>query len=255
MRLFVLCAGKGTRLWPLTKNTPKSLIDLGDGSTLLERQIMNAAATDYIDEICLITGYLADQIDAKIKFYQSQIPVTTVYNPFYDVSNNLLSLWTVSHLMFQKDFLITNGDNIYEDVVFDKIQNDAKGIHVTIDYKAEYDDDDMKVSFDENGRISRIHKEIDLAETKAESVGLAMIRGTKSRQLFADKVLELARDKDYRNRYWLEIFNSLINDGVHINFKEIDVDDWREMDFHPDLNTIRNLISDKVISPKQPSEK
>ncbi len=250
MRLFVLCAGKGTRLWPLTKNTPKSLIDLGDGSTLLERQLMNAVTTDYIEEVCLITGYLADQIDAKIKFYQEKLPVATVFNPFYDVSNNLCSLWTVCNKMLEKDFLITNGDNIYDDVVFEKIRNDGQGIFVTIDYKASYDEDDMKVSFHANGQISRIHKEIELSDTKAESVGLAVVNGEKNRRLFANKILELVRDKDYINRYWLEIFNSLITDGIPIEYKEIDQDDWREMDFHPDLNTIRSLIADKIISPK-----
>ena len=36
MRMFILAAGTGSRLFPLTKNTPKSLLDLGDGVSLLD---------------------------------------------------------------------------------------------------------------------------------------------------------------------------------------------------------------------------
>jgi len=39
MKMIILAAGKGTRLGPLTKNTPKSLLDLGNGQTVLEKQL------------------------------------------------------------------------------------------------------------------------------------------------------------------------------------------------------------------------
>ena len=54
MRLFVLAAGKGTRLWPLTKTTPKILLDTGSGLTLLDKQIENAIESKEIDEVVLI---------------------------------------------------------------------------------------------------------------------------------------------------------------------------------------------------------
>ncbi|MCK4980246.1 MAG: CTP--phosphocholine cytidylyltransferase, partial [Candidatus Delongbacteria bacterium] len=36
MRAIIIAAGKGTRLYPLTKNTPKSLLEIGNGITMLE---------------------------------------------------------------------------------------------------------------------------------------------------------------------------------------------------------------------------
>ena len=36
MKVLILEAPTGSRLWPLTRNTPKSLLDLGRGLTLLE---------------------------------------------------------------------------------------------------------------------------------------------------------------------------------------------------------------------------
>ena len=40
MRLIILAAGKGERLMPLTRNTPKPLLDLGNGNTLIEEQML-----------------------------------------------------------------------------------------------------------------------------------------------------------------------------------------------------------------------
>ncbi|MCK7537617.1 MAG: sugar phosphate nucleotidyltransferase [Marinilabiliales bacterium] len=39
MRAILISAGKGERLYPLTKNTPKSLLEVGNGLTLLETQL------------------------------------------------------------------------------------------------------------------------------------------------------------------------------------------------------------------------
>jgi len=158
MRLFILAAGKGTRLWPLTKNTPKSLLTFSDGTTILERQIENAIRNEFITEVIIVTGYKSEQIEAKIKDYKTRIPVTILFNPVYDITNNLVSVWVAHHLMTDEDFMITNGDNIYKNDVFQKIQTDKKDvIQLTVDYRESYDEDDMKVSFSD-GRVARVRK-------------------------------------------------------------------------------------------------
>ncbi len=243
MKLFILAAGKGERLWPLTKNTPKSLLTFTDGTTILERQIESAIKNDLFDEIIIITGYKSEQIEAKIRDYHARIPIKVTYNPFYDVSNNLVSAWTAHHHMLQSDFMLTNGDNIYKNSVFGKIISDnAEMIQITIDYKDKYDDDDMKVTLGDNGRVTKIGKLIRPENTDAESVGLALVKGEKSRKLFVNKIVELIKNKEYLGKFWLEIFNSLIDDGVFISQTEIDTADWKEVDFHPDVDIMKNII-------------
>lgn len=243
VKLFILAAGKGNRLWPLTQNTPKSLIDFGDGTTILERQINSAIKAEKIDEVNIITGYKSEQIEAKVKDLKSKIPIKIIFNPVYDITNNLVSLWVAHHRMLDTDFMITNGDNIYINDAFSKIWNDRDSvIQITIDHKDEYDSDDMKVKFDSGGEVLRVHKDIPIEDTGAESVGLALIKGKKSRRLFVNKLNQLVRDKDYLNRFWLEIFNSLIEDGIPIATAEIDKDDWQEVDFHPDVDTMKKIV-------------
>ena len=243
MKLFILAAGTGTRLLPLTKNTPKSLIDLGDGTTLLERQISNAINSALFSEIVILTGYRTEQIEAKIKEYERDIKISTIFNPFYDTTNNLVSLWLANPQMLEKDFMITNGDNRYKENVYNEVYSDNNEIiQVTINYNDKYDDDDMKVTLNDDGTIVKIHKEIPLSDTHAESVGLALIKGEKSRKIFSDRLIQLVIDKDYLNTYWLVVFNALVDDGILIKTKEISKQDWREMDFHPDKEALRKMI-------------
>ncbi|MCD6371618.1 MAG: hypothetical protein J7L39_02760, partial [Candidatus Aenigmarchaeota archaeon] len=62
-----------------------------------------------------------------------------------------------------KDFMITNGDNIFSYEVFKKLaRNDKDGIFLTINRKNSYDDDDMKVIIEDN-KVVRVSK---LIETK-----------------------------------------------------------------------------------------
>jgi choline kinase len=245
IRLFILAAGTGSRLFPLTKNTPKSLLDLGDGTTLLDRQIRNAELCPDIDHVYILSGYKTEQIEARIKSYHGRIGIDCIYNPFYDVSNNLLTLWCARDYMHDKDFIVTNGDNLYADHVFRDIVSgcpDSDCIQLTIDYKDHYDDDDMKVCLDTHGRVLRVSKEIEPGEFQAESVGLVIVRGNFQRKLFAEKLLELSKDISYRNRFWLEIFNSLVADSREVTSFEIEQSSWREMDFHPDIEKIKTVI-------------
>ncbi len=249
MRLFILAAGTGSRLMPLTKNTPKSLLDLGDGTTLLERQLNNAIDSGIIDEIVILTGYKKEQIEAKILEYKGKIKIKTIYNPFYENSNNLFSLYFAYNLMPQRDFIITNGDNVYVKGIYERINDSIQeeGITITIDYKKEYDEDDMKVTFLEDKLVKKVHKEIPMDKTDAESVGLAIVKGKLSRKLFKKKVVQMIKDEANINKYWLVVFNELVKEGIPINTVEIAESDWREMDFHPDLKDLRELVFKDIL--------
>ena len=240
MKIIILAAGKGERLYPLTKNTPKPLIDLGNGETLLERQLNYLSNSKVIDEVIIVIGYLYDQIESKLKNFNTKLKIKTIYNPFYEMTNNLITLWLSKYEM-NNDFLIANGDNIIASDVFRDLVNETKeGIFLTICYRDKYSEEDMKVNLDNNNKILRVSKEIRLGD--AESVGLVKVSGEKFRKIYQDVLEELVKNKNYLNKFWLETFNVLANNGVEINSFEIDKDKWREVDFHFDLHDIKELI-------------
>ncbi len=247
MKLIILSSGTGRRLMPLTANTPKSLIDLGNGKTLLETVLNNVKESKAIDEVVIVIGYCAEQVEAKIKKYKNEgMKIKTIYNPFYEVSNNLMTLWMAKHEM-NDDFMITNGDNILQPEVFNGLNKHKNGIFLTTSKRESYRSDDMKVII-EDGAIEQVSKSIINEKANAESVGLTLISGEKYREIFKHNLEELARDQAYINKFWLEVFNRMIEKGVRIVPFEIDgAKMWVEIDFHGDFNeVIRKLIASKL---------
>ena len=60
-----------------------------------------------IDEIVIVVGYKAQQIEAKIAdLTEIDCKIKIIYNPFFDVSNNLISLWFAASEM-DEDFMET----------------------------------------------------------------------------------------------------------------------------------------------------
>ena len=240
MKIIILAAGKGERLFPLTKNTPKPLIDLGDGETLLEKQLKSLSESKVIDEVIIVLGYLYEQIESKLKNFKTKLKIKTYYNPFYEMSNNLITLWLSKYEM-NEDFLITNGDNLFtSDVVRDLVNNTNDGIYVTICYRDDLGEDDMKVNLDENKKVLRVSKEINNSNT--ESIGLVKVQGEKYRNIYQEVLEQLARDNQYINKFWLETFNVLAAKGVEIHSYQIEREKWREVDFHFDLKDLKELI-------------
>ena len=55
MKALLLVAGYATRLYPLTENLPKALLEIG-GTTLLDRQMAEIAKVPEIDEVHLVSN-------------------------------------------------------------------------------------------------------------------------------------------------------------------------------------------------------
>ena len=76
---MILAAGRGTRMWPLTDNTPKPLLPLG-GTTIIQRQIEELTKVG-VKEIHVLIGYRmkaisnhlgnGEKLGVKIQIYHS----------------------------------------------------------------------------------------------------------------------------------------------------------------------------------------
>ena len=92
-RAIFLAAGLGSRLRPITINTPKPLVRV-NGVRIIETSI-EACLKAGIQEIYIVTGYLADEFNILLKKYPM---IQFIHNPEYDKANNISSAVVACHL-------------------------------------------------------------------------------------------------------------------------------------------------------------
>lgn len=244
MEVIILAAGRGERLMPLTIDTPKVLLPLWDGECILQKQLKVFEKIKEINRVIVVTGYLGEKIEDKVKEWGYGDFVTTVHNPFYKVSNNLISLW-IGSLKSIEDIIVTNGDNMFKELVIrNLIDAGDSGVFLVVDEKESYDLDDMKVTI-QDGRIVHVSKKIPLENTNAESTGIAKFAGDGKKK-FEWAINMLVHNEEYLNKFWLEVFNFLAEHGENIEPVWIDEHDWQEMDIHSDKEIIDLLLRKKM---------
>lgn len=107
-RAVFIAAGFGSRLVPVTLNTPKPLVRVL-GERLIDRLIDACLKAD-INEIYIVRGYLAEQFDQLLYKFPM---IKFIENPFYNEANNISSALKAKDLLsnayvFEADFLLYN---------------------------------------------------------------------------------------------------------------------------------------------------
>lgn len=107
-RAIFIAAGFGSRLVPITFNTPKPLVRV-HGIRIIDR-LIDACLEAGINEIVIVRGYLAEQFDQLLYKYPM---IKFLENPIYNESNNISSSLVARYLLsnayvFEADLLISN---------------------------------------------------------------------------------------------------------------------------------------------------
>ena len=240
MKVMILVAGMGSRLWPLTRNTPKSLLDLGRGMTLLETQLESIRPSG-VRDIVLLTGYRSAQIEAKIQYYKD-FNFEVVYNPFHEIADNLVSAWLAKPYV-QEDFVMVNGDDIYRKEVFSRLLAADGEVVMVVSQKPEYDEDDAKV-YTSGDRVLKVSKELSPSDANGESIGMIRFRGI-GRNWWFDELDRLVREKENHKSNYLLPLQGLIDRSLPVNYVTCGPDEWAEIDIHPDLRSVRDALEHK----------
>lgn len=107
-RAIFVAAGFGTRLVPITFNTPKPLVRV-HGVRIIDR-LIDACLEAGIPEIYIVRGYLGELFDQLLYKYPT---VKFLENPIYNEANNISSALVARYLLsnayvFEADLLINN---------------------------------------------------------------------------------------------------------------------------------------------------
>ena len=107
-KAIFIAAGFGTRLVPVTLNTPKPLVRV-NGKRMIDTAI-DACLEAGISEIYIVRGYLAEQFDQLLYKYPM---IKFLENPSFNEANNISSAMTARYMMqnayvLEADLIVSN---------------------------------------------------------------------------------------------------------------------------------------------------
>ena len=235
MKAIILAAGRGSRLFPYTQYIPKCLLDLG-GTTILEEQI-NHIRNCGINEVVIVVGFGFEKVENFLRNYDGLgLSIKTLYNPFYQSTNSLVSLW-IARSEMDEDIVVINGDDVFEINVLDKILSTREDkICLPIKKRNSYESEDMKV-ITNGDRILDVSKNIE-SNTSAESVGIRVFRGTGV-ELVKRSIEEEMRMPGAETKWYISSIRRLISKGYSVRALDIEGLFWMDVDYPSDLSRAR----------------
>lgn len=107
-KAIFIAAGFGSRMVPVTLNTPKPLIRV-NGKRIIDT-LIDACLENGITEIYIVRGYLAEQFDQLLYKYPM---IKFLENPSYNEANNIGSAMVARYMLqnayvFESDLIISN---------------------------------------------------------------------------------------------------------------------------------------------------
>lgn len=222
MKAVLLAGGRGTRISRYIGEMPKCALDIG-GISLI-RQIVEMLLKNHI-EVSIVVGYKKEMV---INCLQG-LNVKYFYNPFYDVTNSIASLWFAKKELSGYDILIANADVFWEEDILDVVLRDEQEQVMLMDTSKNAD-----YLFKCQGtKLLQYGK--DLTDVTGEYVGIAKIRRNFLNRFVGR--LESLIERQQHGLWWENVLYSFI-EQIDINVKDINGMFWSEIDFIEDYNKI-----------------
>jgi glucose-1-phosphate thymidylyltransferase len=225
MKGLILAAGYGTRLYPLTLDKPKPLLEVGN-KTILERLVRKLETVDSCDEVYVITNDKFYEVINKWKEeHKTRFPVSVINDGTLSNDDRLGAIGDIN-LVFenkdpQDDILIMAGDNLFEFDINDFINFASVKKEMAIAF---FDVKDIElaskygiVSLDEDGKIVDFKEKPKNPESTLASTGIYYLPG--SRLAAFKEYMETENSKDAPGNFvrWMaennDVYGYVFDDG------------------------------------------
>ncbi len=163
MKALILNSGMGTRMQEGNSNTadkrPKCMTILGDGKTIVERQLQQLSEIG-VDEVIMTVGHLSDKLVEYCDSLATTVKITYIKNEQYAQTNYIESMRLASAYL-KCDFILLHGDMVFENLVLDKLvaQENSSVIVSTVE---PYPEKDFK-AFAKDNLVKKISVECENA--------------------------------------------------------------------------------------------
>lgn len=221
-RVIFIAAGFGSRMIPITLNTPKPLIRV-KGERIID-SMLDAVLKAEIREIIIVRGYLAEQFDQLLYKYPN---IKFIDNPSFNEGNN------ISSALCAKEFLsnsyICEADLILKNPsLITKYQYSSNYCGIKCDFTDDW------CLFKKKGRISGVSVG---GENGWRMLGISYWNSEDGNLLreCLEKAYKMPGGKE---RYWDSVPLSVFNDKFNLEIRECSFDDFIELDTFNELKEI-----------------
>lgn len=222
-RAVFIAAGFGSRMVPITLNTPKPLVRV-HGKRLIDT-LLDAVVAAGIEEIIIVRGYLGEQFDQLLYKYPN---IKFVENPLYNEANNISSAMCVRYQLqnayvLESDLLLTNPKLIR------KYEYHTNFLGIPVERT-----DDWYFETDTNGMI--INQGVGGTNCH-QMVGISYWDAADGAKL-ADDLNEVYNAPGGKERYWEQTALAYKKENYKIAVRECSMDDIVEIDTFNELKQI-----------------
>ena len=218
----IFAAGFGSRMVPITLNTPKPLVRV-HGKRIID-SLLDAVYAAGIEEVYIIRGYLSEQFDQLLYKYPN---IKFIENPVYNEANNISSAMCARYLL-QNAYLCEADLLLYNPALICKYQYCSNYLGVPVDVT---DDWCFKTK---NGIITKLC----VGGTNCHHMfGISYWNAQDGARL-AGHIEQVYNSPGGKERYWDQVALEYHLDEYKIAVRECSFDDIAEIDTYRELKQI-----------------
>lgn len=221
-RAVLIAAGFGSRLVPITLNTPKPLIRVR-GQRIIDSLLDAVIAAD-IEEIYVVRGYLSEQFDQLLYKYPQ---IKFIENPSYNEANNISSIVAAGDIL-SNAYVLESDLLLYNPRLIAKYQ-----------YRSNYLGVPVEVTDDWCFRTRRgVITGLSVGGTQCHHMfGISYWTEEDGKKLAVDTPATYATPGG-KERYWDEVALRYFAHNYEVHVRECTFDDVIEIDTYRELQSL-----------------
>ena len=235
MKAIIMAAGKGSRISDKIGTIPKSILEI-NGKPIIKNTVEMLISLDI--QVIVCTGYQSKVIENAL----SGLDVRFYYNPFYDVTNNIASLW-FARKELDDDVILLSADLVFEEEIVKKLIANDNPLTMTVD-KSRIFDGDFFFRLSKDGYILDFGPDMPEHLRSCEYMGLCKVKKSAV-NLFKERLEEFISDNNHQV-YFEHVFLSF-DERSELRTTTLDISGffWREIDFYEDyLKALKQFQTD-----------
>ena len=232
MKAIIMAAGVGSRI-SRHVDKPKCLLEI-EGKPILRRTCEMLLKNDI--QPTVVVGYQHQMIEREI----AELGISTLYNPFYRVTNSLGSLWFAREFIpDNEDLFLMNADVFWEQDILDILLEEDKNALLLADSSLVRLNEGDYFFGCEGNKIVKYGKELEREIRTHEYVGVGRVKPAFMASFKA--MMNYLIEAEQYNFWWEDIlYRCSAEQDVYV--RDVAGHFWAEVDYIEDYERIMDYI-------------